>query len=511
MMRIEKIPGFPFYVFLIPVFYVWHKMNEYFGLVKLRFGMEFLSKYLIAAVLLLLLFRAITRKWWNAGILATAVLLFLLHWGVFHDWIKGLTGDIFFSSYRFLLPFFVILLLVLLLYLKKKDKIALKISRFLNLLTLLLLCIEAGTSLYASQFAQKTITAHTPKDFDDWKSRTQTTATTLPDIYWIIFDEYASSQALNQFLGFNNFELDSSLTTSGFRVISHSRSNYNLTPYSIASALDLHFLKAESQKTKLEVDDMLLARKSCAQTILPTLLQESGYQISNLGLLDLPGHPAAYGQLFEDMDEGIFLNETFEGRFYKEIWWKFRPYWPFGPDSSARRERKLKPLHINRKNYEDLISEITAESAKPRFIYAHFLMPHKDYLVDRFGNERIPNGSEFISDLSDSLYLDQLIYSNTWIKKIAEKATLNISRPRVVIIQGDHGRRTETLSEKIPILSDEKSYMNLNAIYFSDGDYSSLHDSLSSVNTFRIVLNKYFQTTLPLLPDSTVLILRNAR
>ena len=103
------------------------------------------------------------------------------------------------------------------------------------------------------------------------------------------------------------------------------------------------------------------------------------------------------------------------------------------------------------------------------------------------------------------------MYSNTWIEKIAGLAHKERNRPRVVIIQGDHGRRTQTPSEKIPIISDEKSFMNLNAIYFSDGDYKNLYDSLSSVNTFRVVLNKYFQTNLSLLPDTSVLILRNAK
>ncbi len=41
----------------------------------------------------------------------------------------------------------------------------------------------------------------------------------------------------------------------------------------------------------------------------------------------------------------------------------------------------------------------------------------------------------------------------------------------------------------------------LNAIYFSDGDYEMLYPTMSPVNTFRIILNKWFGTQYPLLAD----------
>jgi hypothetical protein len=46
--------------------------------------------------------------------------------------------------------------------------------------------------------------------------------------------------------------------------------------------------------------------------------------------------------------------------------------------------------------------------------------------------------------------------------------------------------------------------MDLNTYYFSDGNYSTLYDSISPVNSFRVILNKYFKTGLPLLKDSTI-------
>jgi len=41
----------------------------------------------------------------------------------------------------------------------------------------------------------------------------------------------------------------------------------------------------------------------------------------------------------------------------------------------------------------------------------------------------------------------------------------------------------------------------LNSFYFSDKDYSQLYNSISPVNSFRVIFNKYFNTNLPILED----------
>ncbi|HSU72625.1 MAG TPA: hypothetical protein VLJ21_02140, partial [Candidatus Binatia bacterium] len=42
---------------------------------------------------------------------------------------------------------------------------------------------------------------------------------------------------------------------------------------------------------------------------------------------------------------------------------------------------------------------------------------------------------------------------------------------------------------------------NINAYYFSDGDYSGLYENITPVNSFRVVFNKYLKTNYSLLPD----------
>jgi hypothetical protein len=51
-------------------------------------------------------------------------------------------------------------------------------------------------------------------------------------------------------------------------------------------------------------------------------------------------------------------------------------------------------------------------------------------------------------------------------------------------------------------LRDNNRNANLNAYYLPKG-YKDLYDSITPVNSFRIILNEYFGASYPLLPDIT--------
>ena len=164
--------------------------------------------------------------------------------------------------------------------------------------------------------------------------------------------------------------------------------------------------------------------------------------------------------------------------------------------------KKENILRRNRNNFHNLLNELGYQTSQPKFVFAHIMMPHGRYYLNRKGEKRDLYHSDDHPAIKDSLYLDQLIYTNTWINSLASASNKKFSRPRVVILQGDHGRRD--IMPYHPTLKREKQFMNLNCFYFSDKKYETLYDSISSVNTFRVVLNNYFHSTMPLLRDSTI-------
>ena len=74
----------------------------------------------------------------------------------------------------------------------------------------------------------------------------------------------------------------------------------------------------------------------------------------------------------------------------------------------------------------------------------------------------------------------------------------------IVVLISDHGNRWGLTRGGWPqetLMDLDFPYLNLCAIYYPDGDYRQLYPSLSLVNVFRVVFNKYIKTNFPILDD----------
>lgn len=91
-------------------------------------------------------------------------------------------------------------------------------------------------------------------------------------------------------------------------------------------------------------------------------------------------------------------------------------------------------------------------------------------------------------------YIEQTLFINQKIEKIINSIIDRTDNNYIIVIQSDHGvpRGVKKLEERYPVL---------NAFYFPDKDYSLLYNEISLVNTWRIILNKYFNQNFDLLPD----------
>jgi len=64
----------------------------------------------------------------------------------------------------------------------------------------------------------------------------------LPDIYFIILDSYTDNNTLKDIFNFDNAEFLSYLSEKGFFVSQKSFSNYNSSPLSIPSMLNMKYI-----------------------------------------------------------------------------------------------------------------------------------------------------------------------------------------------------------------------------------------------------------------------------
>jgi len=84
------------------------------------------------------------------------------------------------------------------------------------------------------------------------------------------------------------------------------------------------------------------------------------------------------------------------------------------------------------------------------------------------------------------------IYISSQMAQIIPRLIANSATPPIIVIQGDHGPT---------VASSPRSRMsNLNAYYLPGVD-ASIYPSITPVNTFRVIFNKYFGQNLELLDD----------
>jgi hypothetical protein len=95
-----------------------------------------------------------------------------------------------------------------------------------------------------------------------------------------------------------------------------------------------------------------------------------------------------------------------------------------------------------------------------------------------------------------------LIYINSQIELAVDSILKNSARPPVILIQSDHGPgsllRRDSLEKSC--LFERTSI--LSAYYLPEGS-PMLHADISPVNSFRVILNTYFDANLDLLPNIT--------
>ena len=100
-------------------------------------------------------------------------------------------------------------------------------------------------------------------------------------------------------------------------------------------------------------------------------------------------------------------------------------------------------------------------------------------------------------------YRGQLSYLNTKLETVVRRIIAESARPPVIMLQGDHGPEMGLSRGSLSESDVDGRYSIFNAYLFPEGGEEKLYDSISPVNSFRILLNHYFGTSYPLLEDKS--------
>jgi hypothetical protein len=303
--------------------------------------------------------------------------------------------------------------------------------------------------------------------------------------------------ALQEEYGFHN-DLDTFLSQKNFSIQFASKSNYNFTPFSMASLLNMDYIRGIRNTDAITPEDYSNSYSLIKENEVINYLDEQGYEIRNYSIFDLAGHPTLVKQSFLPLNTMLITDRTLIPSLRKDIGWVFINNFPL---NLFFKDYFLK----DRRNNDQLIN-LVKEAAidnnnDPLFVYAHFELPHAPFFFDKNGKARDNKTvyAEFVGEPPVSSYLEYVTYTNGRIREMVN-VIVDKDPSAVIIILGDHGFRRADIS------STKRLFQNMNAIYFPDRKYGSLYDSISNVNEFRAIFNKLFGQQFALQKDSTILL-----
>ena len=353
-----------------------------------------------------------------------------------------------------------------------------------------------------------------------------TAAKDYPDIYLIILDEYASFKTIKEEWGYDNSEFAEFLREKGFFVAEDSEWRYIQTTWNMASLFNLDYVTDPIEKNTYL--DFLFDRKSIMgsktydmlskvkeykltqmfnNNMLTNYLKEQGYKI--IVLEGISQHYSSFiinnadiSFAYQDvnkLEQYSFLIDAF----YMELIRKsiISPFNYF-----FKIDQQYNNDYDGTKFVFNYLKTKAHNLESPKFIYTHMTCPHAPFVFDREGNyvhnspvpreERVGSFIPAINTVNGA-YLEQYIYVTNEVKNIVNSIQRKTSVNPVIMIQSDHSPRPQEL-----YLKDKTNAFNvLNAVYFPDGDYQNMYDSIAPVNTLRIVLNKYFGKNYKMLED----------
>ena len=134
----------------------------------------------------------------------------------------------------------------------------------------------------------------------------------------------------------------------------------------------------------------------------------------------------------------------------------------------------------------------------PKFVFAHIQSPHPPYVFDASGKPARTQSNDWNGKFIDE-YLNQIAFINMSIRNVINKILIESKIPPIIIIQGDHGPTLFEAKENERNIKLRSSI--LNAYLLPEINNDLLYNSITPVNTFRVIFNHYFDAGYDLLKD----------
>jgi len=410
------------------------------------------------------------------------------------------------------------LLALLLLVLACREKFlpgAVKLSvatlRFLFVMQILCLAYATVNSILVARQAEVTVAAQIKPVLQADLRLKARQKDKMPDVYFILLDEMASTSVLKQYLGYDNSAELTGFRESGFFIAEQSMSCYPLTRLSLASTLNMVYLDSIAEVLGGKTSDWRVTAYMIRDSAVARAFQKGGYRY-----VHIDSRSAPFDYSFT-ADQNIDCGKTYpimEPLIRFSILSLFPQTFAYLDDEARRHTLKeLAALpNIAHSQAQSQTQIQTQTNNKPVFVFAHILCPHEPFIFGAAGeptsNPGARDGKRWTAATNEA-YVAQAKYIQlqtlATVKQIIAESS-KAGRSPIIIVQGDHGTHSTDYISRVnpdPALLQER-YGILNAVLVPDDIKAKLTDDIVSVNTFRVILRSLFDVDLPLLPARQV-------
>jgi hypothetical protein len=166
----------------------------------------------------------------------------------------------------------------------------------------------------------------------------------------------------------------------------------------------------------------------------------------------------------------------------------------------------------HRERVLDAFSQIRSlvEVDSPKFAFVHIIAPHPPFVFDREGNPNEPDGPynifdaiEYVGSVGEYItgYNEQLLYINTLMEEMIDYILDNSDTPPIIVMQADHGPAAYFDWERPEQSCFKERLSILNAYYLPQGKERMLYETITPVNTFRLIFDEYFNAQMGFVED----------
>lgn len=442
-------------------------------------------------LVLFLLLLLVTKDFNKSAIVTGVFQIGFFSYGHVYDLLEGISiwGWVV-GRHRYLFAFWALWMIALIVFVWGKN-----VSK--NILRLIFITSLIATLLPVSQIlfnlVESKFTTDTNSPEFSQQANIDLKAGYKPDVYYIILDTYSRSDILKKKFNYDNSDFINFLKDTGFYVVNCAKSNFNQTNLSVYLSLNMNYLEKPSEWKTFSYGRGIrenAARKQFESLGYKTVAFETGYNFTEWFDADYYFLPTSTALGTKSILSNL---NSFDTMFLRST--MFAPYV----------EANIQQANYAEESYRRSVTLFTLEKLKevpqitgPKLVFVHLSINHPPFVFDAAGglNPDLIKVTRPVveNDEYNKGYVGTLGFTDRVMQDVITAILQNSPTPPVIIVQGDHGPAT---------VSSSKYFEILDALYLPGVDHSDLYPTLSPINSFRIVFNKYFGLNYELLPDES--------